>query len=207
MSAAGGVTVVLSMLLLNERPSALSLVCALVGTLGVMLAGVVLGGAARVRLSGPGIPFALAALVIAGVLPIVATLVVREEEWLTALTFARITNAAIVIAVLLVLRAARRRRAALPDPAGPGDRPLRRHVNRQTVGLLLAISVLEVVAVSAFFAGIAVGPTWLVALTSSFGPLVVVAGGLLLFRERPRALQWAGVAMVLVSAIVLSVRP
>jgi drug/metabolite transporter (DMT)-like permease len=73
--------------------------------------------------------------------------------------------------------------------------------------MLLVISTLEIVAVCCFFAGIAVGPTWLISLTSSFGPLVVVGGGLLLFRERPRRVQWAGVAMVLASAIVLSVRP
>ena len=205
LSAAGGVTVVLSIVFLNERPSELSLLCALVGTLGVALAGVVLGGTARVTVSGPGIPYALMALVVAGTLPIFVSLVVREQDWLTALTFARITNAAIVIAVLFVIRTIRRRAPARPEAsAESGDRP---RFGRQTVGLLLAITILEVVAITCFFAGVAVGPTWLVALTSSFGPLVVVAGGLLLFRERPRPMQWAGVAMVLVSAIVLSVRP
>jgi hypothetical protein len=41
----------------------------------------------------------------------------REESWLTALTFARITNAAIVLAVLLILRW--RRRVTAPQARGP----------------------------------------------------------------------------------------
>jgi drug/metabolite transporter (DMT)-like permease len=204
LSGAGGLTVILSIVFLGERPSAFSLVAALVGSIGVVLAGIVLGGAARFRASGPGIPFALGALVIAGALPIVVSLVVRDEHWLTALTFARITNAAVVISALIVLRFFRARRRASADvPPAPAPVP---RFSRQTVALLLAISALEVVAVSSFFAGVAVGPTWLVGLTSSFGPLVVVAGGLLLFHERPRPVQWAGVTMVLVSALALAVR-
>jgi drug/metabolite transporter (DMT)-like permease len=200
LSASGGLTVLLSIIFLNERPSPLSLVCAVVATLGVVLAGVVIGGTTRVRLSGPGIAYALVALVIASAITIVASLLVREESWLTALTFARITNAAIVLAVLLILRWRRRVTAQQAD----GLRP---KLTRQTTGLVLLISTLEIVAVACFFAGIAIGPTWLVGLTSSFGPLVVVAAGLALFRERPAPVQWAGVAMVLASAIVLSVRP
>jgi drug/metabolite transporter (DMT)-like permease len=50
-----------------------------------------------------------------------------------------------------------------------------------------------------------VGPTWLVALTGSFAPLVGIIGGLTLFHERPRRLQWVGVAMVLGSGVLLAI--
>jgi drug/metabolite transporter (DMT)-like permease len=71
--------------------------------------------------------------------------------------------------------------------------------------LHLVLAALDVAGVSLWLAGLQVGPTWLVGLTSSFAPLVGILGGVTLFRERPRPLQWAGVAMVLGGGVLLAV--
>jgi drug/metabolite transporter (DMT)-like permease len=205
--AYGGLTVLLSMLLLNEQPSALNLLAALVATCGIVLSGVVLGGTSRVRLVGRGVAAALMAVVLAASISILATVVVRQTGWVPFAVVARVTNAISVVAVLLVLAERRRRRElerGSPDAVDATSVPLRQ-AGWRIILLLFVLAALDVATVSLWLAGLQVGPTWLVALTGSFAPLVGILGGLTLFHERPRRLQWAGVAMVLGSGVLLAV--
>jgi drug/metabolite transporter (DMT)-like permease len=74
---------------------------------------------------------------------------------------------------------------------------------RVAIALGLAAGLLDVTGFIAFAIGLEIAPTWLIGLTSSFGPVVAVAAGVLLFGERPRAIQWAGLGLVLVSIVLI----
>ena len=205
--AYGGLTVLLSILFLNEHPSPLSLLAAVIATGGIILLGVVPGGRAGVRLVGRGVAFAIVALLVISAISILATVVIRETGWLSFAAVARVTNATSVLAVLVILGERRRRRERARgslDALDATSVPVRQ-AGWRIITLLLVLAVLDVAGVSLWLAGIQVGPTWLVGLTSSFGPLVGILGGVLLFRERPRPLQWSGVAMVLGGAVLLAV--
>jgi hypothetical protein len=136
-----------------------------------------------------------------------ATVVIRQTGWLPFAAVARVTNASSVLAVLVILGERRRRRERArgsPDAVDVTSVPVRQ-AGWRIITLLLVLAVLDVAGVSLWLAGIQVGPTWLVGLTSSFAPLVGILGGVLLFRERPRRLQWVGVAMVLGGGVLLAV--
>lgn len=208
LGAFGGVTVLFAILFLGEEPSPLNLLAAVGATVGVVLAGIAIGSTGRLRVLGPGVRYALIALLVASGQPIIASLVIEHAGWLPALTVARSTNAAIVVVVLFVIgrrRQLRERARGSRDAVDPTSVALT-GAGRRTIAILLAASAVEFIAVACFFAGLAAGPTWLVGLTSSFAPLIVIGAGLWLFRERPRPLQWAGIALVLVSTVFLASR-
>ena len=178
------------------------------GAAGAVLAGIVVDGSARIRLGGRGPRLAFLGLLVAASLPIIATLVVREAGWLPALTTSRVVNAA-AVGFLLVTLHARARRArtqggganASPDPT---SLPLRA-AGARWLGVLIVVGALECVGVSLVYLGFEVGPTWLISLTSSFGPIIAIVAGVALLAERPHRLQWLGVAMVFASSGLLAV--
>lgn len=205
--AYGGLTVFFSIVFLNEQPSTWNVIAAIVATIGVALTGIVVGGSHNVRVVSRGVGYALVALMGIALIAIVGTLVVRQVGWLPSFTVARVTNTIIVISALVALGRWRRRRETsrgTPEPVDATSVPLQR-AGRRVLGLLLVLAALDVVGVSLFLAGLQVGPTWLVALTSSFAPLVGIIGGLTLFRERPQPLQWLGIGLVLGSALILAI--
>ena len=54
--------------------------------------------------------------------------------------------------------------------------------------------LLDVIGTVAFAIGLAVAPTWIVGLASSFGPAVAVIVAVALWGERLRPSQWLGLA-------------
>jgi drug/metabolite transporter (DMT)-like permease len=53
-----------------------------------------------------------------------------------------------------------------------------------------------------FAAALEVGPTWAVSLLSSLGPIIVVLGGYLVYKERLRAPQLLGLGAILLGIIL-----
>lgn len=95
-----------------------------------------------------------------------------------------------------------------PSRVGPGPAPRRRRragivAARVTIALGLGAGLLDVTGFISFAIGLEVAPTWLIGLTSSFAPVVAVAAGVLLFGERPRPVQWAGLGLVLLSIVLI----
>ena len=125
--AYGGLTVLLSILVLGERPGPLSLVAAIGATIGVILLGVIVGGTGCARLVGRGVAYALVALVGIATIAIIGTLVIRQTGWLPSFAIARTTNTVIVLTTLLILEARRRRRIGRHEAEGGevGSTPLR----------------------------------------------------------------------------------
>lgn len=201
MSVYGGLTVVLSVLLLGEQLSTGQAAGAAVATAGVALIGIYFERDwRRTRIVGPGVVFGLIALVAFALVTVGLAGPIRAAGWLPPLLLSRTGNTALIL-VLLGARAVRVRRPRPgPSPESPESAP----IHRLALGQATAAGVLDVVASALWAIGLAIAPTWLVGLSSSFGPVVAVLGGVVMLGERPRALQWAGLGLVAASVVLLA---
>jgi drug/metabolite transporter (DMT)-like permease len=192
----GGLTVVLSVLLLGESLGGAQALGVAVATAGILLASIVFKGSIRsVRPVGPGVAYAVVALVAFAVLTVALSGPIRAAGWLPILLLARIANAGMV---WLILGATRWRRP--PAPASVEGRP----VDRRALALVVAAGLLDIGGFIAFAVGLEIAPTWLIGITSSFGPVIAVAAGVLLFAERPRPVQWVGLGLVALSLFLIA---
>jgi drug/metabolite transporter (DMT)-like permease len=196
VSLYGGLTVVLSILLLGEQLAPVQVVGVVVATSGVVLAAVAFDQGIRgARPVGPGVAYALIALVAFAAVTILLSGPIRIAGWLPIMLLSRIANATVAWVILGATRVARRRAA----PASP-----RRRLDRRVVGLLVAAGLLDTAGFVAFAVGLQVSETWLIGITSSFGPVVAVAVGVLMFGERPRRIQWLGLVFVAASIFLIA---
>jgi transporter family protein len=206
VSTYGGLTVVLSVLLLGEALAPGQVLGVAVATTGIVLASVSFRGGLRgARPAGPGVAFAIVALVAFAAVTVVLAGPIRAAGWLPVLFLARFANTG---TVWTILGASRLRRAADPVRAGPdhgGPAPAgERAVDRRALGLVVGVGLLDVGAFVAFAAGLEIAPTWLIGISSSFGPVIAVAAGVALFGERPRPVQWLGLGFVAASVFLIA---
>ena len=196
VSTYGGLTVVLSVLLLGESLAPGQVLGVAVATGGVVLASVSFsGGLRRARPVGQGVAYAIVALVAFAALTVVMSGPIRAAGWLPVLLLARGANAA---TVWLIFGVSWLRRPA--DPASAAGRSM----DRRAVGLVLAAGLLDIGGFIVFAIGLQVSETWLIGITSSFGPVIAVAAGVALFGERPRPLQWLGLGLVAASVFLIA---
>jgi drug/metabolite transporter (DMT)-like permease len=198
VAAYGGLTVVLAVVVRGESLAPIEVAGAIVATLGVMAVGFVVPVGGRFpRIRGPGVAFALVALVCFAVLSIVLADPIRQVGWLPTMLVSRTTNAAIGLAVLGLALVARGRVPptflTFADPGRAG------HV----AGLVLAAGLLDAVGLIAFAIGLEVAPVWLVGLASSLGPVVAVVFAVTFMGERPRPIQWVGLAAIAVGIMLV----
>ena len=217
----GGLTVVLSVLLLGEAPSAGQALGVVVATTGIVLASVAFEGGLRgARPVGPGVAYAIVALVGFAALTVVLAGPIRAAGWLPVLLLSRSANA---VVVLMILGSLRLRRPPAPGPAstspgatGSGRAPMAvptppapipassRPIDRRAVALLVTAGLLDVAGFISFALGLEIAPTWLIGITSSFGPVIAVIAGVALLGERPRPVQWFGLGLVLASVFLIT---
>jgi uncharacterized membrane protein len=202
ISAYGALSAFIAALFLGEQltPANIGGVVA-VGT-GIALLGLRTTGSGRDRrasLASPGVAFALVGLIFFAVITVLLTIPIKAFGWSTAITLSRIGNFATVWTILLIVRA---KRTSLPkwgrtDLLGEGHRLTRG-------GILLAalVGLGDTVAFFVFAAALEVGPTWAVSLLSSLGPIIVVLGGYLVYKERLRAPQLLGLGAILLGIIL-----
>lgn len=196
VSTYGGLTVVLSVLLLGEALGPLQALGVGVATAGVVLASVAFDvGLRSARPVGPGVAYAIGALVMFAVVTVALSGPIRAAGWLPAIVLARVGNTG---SVWLMLGLSRRAR---PAPAASArSRPL----DRRSLGLVVAVGLLDVGALIAFAVGIELSRTWLIGITSSLGPVIAVTAGVLLFGERLRRAQWLGLGLVATSIFLIA---
>jgi transporter family protein len=173
------ITVILSVLLIGERLSALA-TAGLVSTLtGVTLASGGRGeGEAGGRRPRGGIPWAVAAAIAWGVSSYLIGRYAQETGWFLPVYGSRFVEFAVVGATALALRASGRKvvvprgvDAAIPTASGLAD----------------------MMAVALFARGSEVGLVSVMSTVSATFPLVVIAGGVAMFHERPTWVQWVGI--------------
>ncbi|HSW41583.1 MAG TPA: DMT family transporter [Patescibacteria group bacterium] len=204
-STHGGLTVVLSVLLLGESLAPGQVLGVAVATGGVVLASVRFNGGLRAaRPAGRGVAYAIGALVAFAGLTVVLAGPIRAAGWLPVLFLSRIANAGSLWTILGLSR--------LWRPAAPvraGDRAAEvpaaeRAIDRRAIGLILVVGLLDIGAFITFAIGLGIAPTWLVGISSSFGPVIAVTAGVLLFGERPRPVQWLGLGFVAASVLLIA---
>jgi drug/metabolite transporter (DMT)-like permease len=197
VAAYGGLTVVLAVALRGESLSLTQALGAAIATIGVILTGIAFDGGLRAtRFAGPGVVFAVVALVLFALMAITMDVALESADWLQVLLLSRLVTAAIsIVAVLGVALAGRRAGSPALDAA-----PVR--LGRVTAMLVIAGS-LDVTGLVAFAVGLSNAPTWMVGLASSFGPAVTILVAVALLGERLRPIQWSGLVGVAVGMVAI----
>jgi transporter family protein len=200
VSAFGGLTVVLSVVLRGESLSSLQALGAAIATVGVLLTALAFDGGLRsTRFAGPGVVFAVIALVLFSFMAITTDVALETMTWVQIYTIARVVNASIGTAIVLIL--ARRATSTL------GQRPLDGPVWPATriAAAIIAAGVLDVFGLIVFAAGLETAPTWMVGLAASFGPAVTIIVAVAFLGERLRPIQWVGLLGILTGMVCIAV--
>lgn len=218
LSLTGGLSAVLSVLFLGERltvPQGIGIIAA---TCGLALMAVVFEvDLRRSRLVSRGVTFALVATILWSSTVIGLTGLIRQVGWEPVMVESRIASAAIlwcIVGLTWAWAVLRKGRARSPGGVGgekesvlePGEPPTagRTVPDWVAIGLVALMGVIEALGFALVAFGLEQSQAWVVALTSSLGPTVVLAFGVLALHERLRPVQWVGIALVFVSLILIS---
>ena len=197
VAAYGGLTVVLSVALRGESLTATQALGAATATAGVILTGVAFGGLRGTHFAGPGVVFAIVALVLFAMMAIATDVALESAGWLQVLLVSRLVTAAISLIVVAWLVA---RRATFPAPSTPSS-PIRR--GRLLVAIVAA-GTLDVLGLTSFAIGLSSAPTWMVGLASSFGPAVTILVAVAFLGERLKPVQWLGLVGVAIGMVAIA---
>jgi len=201
VAAYGGLTVVLAVLFRGESLTPLQALGATTATVGVILTGVAFDGGLRgMRFAGPGVIFAVVALILFAAMTIGSDIVLERAGWVQVLLVSRSANAVISVLVLVIAM------TALRGPAAPllqGERADGGRFDKRVIGAVVLAGLLDVIGLMAFAYGLEVAETWLVGLASSFGPAVTIVVAVAFLGERLKPIQWLGLAGVLVGMIAI----
>jgi drug/metabolite transporter (DMT)-like permease len=197
VAAYGGLTVVLAVVLRGEALTLTQAMGAAIATIGVILTGVAFDGRLRAtRFAGPGVVFAVVALVLFALMAITMDIALDSADWLQVLLLSRLVTAVISIVAVVAIGLTRRRR---PEALAPATA-----ANRRRVGVMLLVAGgLDVTGLVSFSIGLTSAPTWMVGLASSFGPAVTILVAVALLGERLRPIQWLGLVGVATGMIAI----
>jgi drug/metabolite transporter (DMT)-like permease len=198
VSAYGGLTVVLSIVLRGETLTVLQGVGAALATIGVVLTGIVFDGGWRgTRIVGRGVLFSVIAMLLFTALTAGLATPIHTVGWLPVLLTSRLTNAATILVVLIAVTVLRPRGSEVLL-ATAGTASIRAVAAASIAGLV------DIVGFVAFAIGLGVAPTWIVGLASSFGPVVAVIVAVVLWGERLRPTQWVGLAGIALGLVAVA---
>jgi drug/metabolite transporter (DMT)-like permease len=188
VAAYGGLTVVLAVLVREETLTPTQALGAAIATAGVVMTGLVFdGGVRNARLVGPGVWFAIVALVSFAIVTVWIAGPIRDAGWLPVAIVSRGSNAllsTVMLAAALVFR---------PPFAAPLLRGGKMRSRRWLLVLPLT-GLLDAAGMVAFAIGLEQSLVWAVGLASSFGPVVAVIVAVGVMGERLRPAQWLGLA-------------
>lgn len=182
------VGVVLAIVVLGERPSAVALAGGVITVVGVMLTSTDLQKL-RAGTHGmpPGLPWAVASAIGFGVGGFFLAYLSRHLGWVIGLWASRCAQLAGIAVVALVQR--RDLGARLPARAG--------------IVAALGVGLADLVGVIGYSYGASVGLVTIVLVASAVFPLIAVGLSVIYLGERPVANQYVGVVLVAAGLIVL----
>ncbi|HXV58970.1 MAG TPA: DMT family transporter [Gaiellaceae bacterium] len=187
VAAYAAVTVVLAVAIGGERPGPGEIAAVVVVVLGVLLASSDLAGIRRLeRVALLGIVLALVTAVVIGGFVYGVAHFGDEHGWLVPVFVARALSALFLLALSL-----RGRSWRFPDRSPA------------LLGLIAAVGVVDTAAYVLFSVGSRHADTSVVATAAAPYAVVPIVAGVFLFGERPRASQWAGIALVLAGLVLL----
>ncbi len=200
VGAYGGLTVVLAVILRGESLTPLQAAGALIATAGVVMVGIAFGGGVRAtRLAGPGVAFALVALVLFALMAITTDIAVEHADVITVLLISRVVTAVAATTAFAIILARRRSDVTV----APGSERPSRYDGRVLLAIVFA-GTLDVIGLACFTIGVETAPTWLVGLASSFAPVVTILVAVTLLGERLKSIQWLGLAGVAVGVVAIA---
>ncbi len=210
VAAYGGLTVGLAVVFRGETLTGVQALGAAVATIGVIMTGVAFGGGLRAtRFAGPGVVFAVVALVLFAAMAITTDIAIESATWLQVLLVARLVNGVISIVTIVALVVMARRAAGRVSghvagrvgEAGVSREPIRR---APVLIALVAAGTLDVVGLAAFAIGLSSAPTWMVGLASSVGPVVTILFAVVFMGERLKPVQWFGLIGIAIGMIAIA---
>lgn len=199
VAAYGGLTVVLAVIIRGETLTTIQAAGAAIATIGVILTGVAFDGGWRAtRLAGPGVIFAVVALVLFSLMAITTDVALETAGWLQVILVARAVTAVITVAAVVGLAIAARR----SEPSLPGELEMWRR--RRVIPILIVAGTLDVLGLISFAIGLETAPTWMVGLASSFGPAVTIIAAVAFLGERLKPIQWLGLVGIAVGMVAIA---
>ena len=199
VAAYGGLTVVLAVLVRGESLTSVQAIGAAVATIGVVLTAVAFDGGIRgTRLAGPGVIFAVMALLLFAVMTVGLAEAIDRSGWLEVLVVSRIVNSIVSIGAVVVLTSfahPRLRAIVQVDTIA---------VARTSWAIVVIAGLLDVVGLIVFAIGLEQAETWLVGLVSSFGPAFTILIAVLFLGERLRRAQWVGLGGVGLGMVLIA---
>ncbi len=219
VAAYGGLTVVFSVVLRGETLTLTQAFGAAIATIGVILTGIAFEGGLRgTRFAGPGVVFAVVALVLFAMMAITTDVALESAGWLEVLLVSRVVTAGVSLPVVAGVALANRRRVVVAAQRGPEPgmtRSVAPSAPEPRTGLVLAsrgrivgaiavAGALDVLGLVSFSIGLERAPTWLVGLASSFGPAITILVAVALLGERLKPIQWAGLGGVAIGMIAIA---
>ena len=171
----------------------------MLATAGIVMTGVVLDGGLRsIRLRGAGVAFALVALTTFALATVGTAGPIKEHGWLEVTLVSRGADVVFALSIFVVIvRRAPGWARSMVETGGVVDRrgPL----------LVVLTGLLDVAGLISFTIGLEVAETWLVGLSSSFGPAVAVLVAVLFLGERLRPIQWIGIVVLGAGMLAITV--
>jgi drug/metabolite transporter (DMT)-like permease len=144
-----------------------------------------------------GVPYALAAMLAWGVATYVLARSAKHLGWFVPVAVSRVVTLAVLVVAAAAAALGRRARQGRPAPAA---------VPPAALALPAVAGLLDVLAFLAFARAGQVGSVAVAAAASACFPLIVIAGGVLVFKERPRTVQFVGAGLTIAGLLVLGLR-
>jgi drug/metabolite transporter (DMT)-like permease len=141
-----------------------------------------------------GVPYALAAMLAWGVATYILVHSAPQLGWFFPVAISRVATLAVVLTAGAGIAVSRR--GGAPAPVRPGARLAR-------LALPAVAGLLDMLAFLAFARAGQVTSVAVTAASSACFPLIVIAGGVVVFKERLRAVQFAGAGLTIVGLLVL----
>jgi drug/metabolite transporter (DMT)-like permease len=183
-SAFAAVTVLLAVVLLGESLGPILLSGVVLTIVGVVLASTDLRRfEVEAKRHRRGLPYAFAAMVGFGVAAFVSGSLAKDYGWLPPIALSRVGSLILITAVTLAMR--------------DREREGMRRISPRNLGIAAAAGVTDIIGVVAYARGSELGLISIVAAVSATFTLIPVAGGILLFSERPAPNQLVGLVLVI----------
>jgi drug/metabolite transporter (DMT)-like permease len=182
-SAFAAVTVLLAVVVLGESLGPILLSGVVLTIVGVVLASTDLRRfEVEAKRHRRGLPYAFAAMVGFGVAAFVSGSLAKDYGWLPPVALSRVGSVILITAVTLAMRGR--------------EREGMRRISPRNLGIAAAAGVTDIIGVVAYSRGSELGLISIVAAVSATFTLIPVAGGILLFSERPAPNQLVGLVLV-----------
>ena len=191
MAAHSPVVVLLAVVFLGERISGWQVAAIAATVCGVVMASIDMQALRSGRtLIGLGVALAIGVSIAAGFWQFAIAVMSKEMGWFAPVFFTRLFMVCILVPVVAIRR----------------ERPWV-GLNRKLGVAIVVVAALETLSLLAFTRGSEIGIVSIVAAASTAYPLIPIVGGIVLFKERLGPIQFAGLFIVSVGLLGLTLLP